>query len=149
MHSLKDDDTIDLLLQTTFSSSLVHLTAHPTSLFRYLSKEYMILPPPLTPDVKFWAVFMSFSERTHEVERLSFGPAGEGSGYNGEMVVEILTRGINTRSRKRGTERRLEGWKSTENSPCAVSDLQDLKPLFSREHATEVFIRRAYSLPGY
>lgn len=92
----------------------------------------------MTADIKFWSIFIPFSERTHEVERLSFGPSGEGSGSGSEFVIEILARGINNHSRKRGTERVLEGWDSNKNLPCSISDLQDLKLLFSQKPVTEV-----------
>ncbi|KXN89977.1 hypothetical protein AN958_04982 [Leucoagaricus sp. SymC.cos] len=137
LHSLKQDETSELFLQTTFSSSLIHLVAHPTALFRHLAKEYMVSPPPMTPDVKFWSVFIPFSERLHEVEKLFFGPGGEGSGGCSEIVIEIIVRGINAQSRKRGTERSLEGWDLTKNTPCAISDLHDLQSLFSQKHKAE------------
>ncbi|KAF5356284.1 hypothetical protein D9756_003805 [Leucocoprinus leucothites] len=137
VQSVQPDETADLLIQTSFSSSLVHLKAHPTSLFRHLSKEYMISPPPITHDIKFWSIFIPFSERVREVERLSFGSDGEGTSCGKEMVVEIQVRGINTHSRKRGSERVLEGWDSRKHTPCAISDLQDLKPLFSPKQVAE------------
>lgn len=133
VHSVKPENTADLFLQTSFSSSLVHLKAHAASLFLHLSKEYMISPPPVTPELKFWSIFIPFSERLDETERLSFGPHGEGSGCSREMVIEILVRGINTQSRKRGTERVLEGWDATRSTPCPVPDLQSLKSLFSQK----------------
>ncbi|XP_006454383.1 hypothetical protein AGABI2DRAFT_182359 [Agaricus bisporus var. bisporus H97] len=97
----------------------------------------MISPPPISPDVKFWSVFIPLSERTHEVDLLSFGPHGEGSGCGTEIVMEILTRGNNSQSRKRVTERTLEGWDSIHSQPCAVSDLQALAPLFLQKQAAE------------
>lgn len=135
---MKHSEAASFLLQTEFSSSLFHLTAHPTSLFHYLYKEYMISPPPISPDVKFWSVFIPLSERTHEVDLLSFGPHGEGSSCGTEIVMEILTRGNNSQSRKRVTERTLEGWDSIHSQPCAVSDLQALAPLFLQKQAAEV-----------
>ncbi|EKM83837.1 hypothetical protein AGABI1DRAFT_117306 [Agaricus bisporus var. burnettii JB137-S8] len=135
---MKHSEAASFLLQTEFSSSLFHLTAHPTSLFHYLYKEYMISPPPISPDVKFWSVFIPLSERTHEVDLLSFGPHGEGSSCGTEIVMEILTRGNNSQSRKRATERTLEGWDSIHSQPCAVSDLQALTPLFLQKQAAEV-----------
>ena len=140
VHSVKPENTADLFLQTSFSSSLVHLKAHAASLFLHLSNEYMISPPPVTPELKFWSIFIPFSERLDETERLSFGPHGEGSGCSREMVIEILVRGINTQSRKRGTERVLEGWDATRSTPCPVPDLQSLKSLFSQKVPIEVFI---------
>ncbi|KAJ3561857.1 hypothetical protein NP233_g9939 [Leucocoprinus birnbaumii] len=136
-HSVQPDDTADLFLQTTFSSSLVLLRAHPTSLIRHLSKEYMIAPPPVTEDIKFWSIFIPFSERAHELDRLSFGSGAEGSGCGREIVVEILTRGVNAQSRKRGTERVLEGWDTNTGTPCQTSDLQSLKLLFSQKQVAE------------
>ncbi|KAF9453767.1 hypothetical protein P691DRAFT_554579 [Macrolepiota fuliginosa MF-IS2] len=138
VHSVELGEVGPLLLQTDFSSSLIHLMAHPTSLFRYLSREYMLPPPPMTPDAKFWGIFLPFSKRMNEVERLSFGIDGEGSSNNGEMVVEILTRGINNQSRKRGTERLLAGWDSNKSLSCSILDLEDLKPLFSQNTTVEI-----------
>lgn len=91
----------------------------------------------MTSDMKFWSIFIPFSERTHEVERLSFGPGGEGTGCSHEMIIEIVIRGTSTQSRKRGIERMLEGWNSIKNLPCAISDLQDLKTLFIQKQAAE------------
>ena len=139
IHSVKPENIADLLLQTSFSSLLVNLKAHATSLFLHLSKEYMISPPPATPEPNFWSIFIPLSERLDEIERLSFGLQGEGSGCNREMIIEILARGINIRARKRGAERVLEGWDATRNMPCSLPDLQSLKSLFSKE-LIEVFI---------
>jgi len=140
IHSVKPENIADLLLQTSFSSLLVNLKAHAISLFLHLSKEYMISPPPVTPEPKFWSIFIPLSERLDEIERLSFGPQGEGSGCNREMIIEILARGINTQAGKRGAERVLEGWNATRNMPCSLPDLQSLKSLFSQKELMEVLI---------
>jgi len=97
----------------------------------------MISPPPATPEPKFWSIFIHLSERLDEIERLSFGPQGQGNGCNKEMIIEILARGING---KRGVERVLEGWDATRNMPCSLPDLQSLKSLFSQKEPVEVFI---------
>lgn len=138
MHSLKPSEIASFLLQTDFSSSLFHLTTHPTSLFHYLFKEYMVSPPPISPDVKFWSVFIPLSERVHEVDHLFLGPQGEGSSCGTEIVMEILSRGNNSRSRRRATERTLEGWNSVKSQPCAISELQSLKLLFLQKSVVEV-----------
>jgi elongator complex protein 5 len=135
---MKPSETASFLLQTDFSSSLFHLTAHPTSLFHYLFKEYMISPPPISPDVKFWSVFIPLSERTHEVDQLFFGPQSEGSSCGTEIVMEVLSRGSNSQTRRRATERTLEGWDSVKPQPYPISELQALRPLFLQKPVVEV-----------
>ncbi|KAG6879706.1 hypothetical protein C0992_012554 [Termitomyces sp. T32_za158] len=125
-----------LLIQPTFSSSLVQLIAHPVVLLTYIAKEYLTPPPPSTPKAKFWNVFLPLSERTHDVERLVFGinSHGEGSGAVTEIVVEVLVRG--GEGRKRGIERELEGWSVTDG-PCEITKLESLKGVWTKKTVAE------------
>ncbi len=76
-------------------------------------------PPASTPD-RFWSVFAPLSARTWEVERIVLGPGGVGLSDEGEIVLQVVTRG-----RGRNVERELDGW--TLNGPCSLSDLDSLK----------------------
>lgn len=115
-------------MSTPFSSSLVHFIAHPPALLQHLSSEFLIQPPPFSPQNKFWSVFLPVSERTHDAERLVFGPRGEGGEHPSEIVIELIVReGI---GRKRGVERVLEGWSSVQDTGfCQLTALESLKDL--------------------
>ena len=91
MHTLAPNALLPILTQTRFSSSLTHLTAHPTALLTHIAAAYLTPPPPLSPPEKFWGVFIPIAERHYESEKLVFGPGGEGSGQL-EFVVEVLVR---------------------------------------------------------
>ncbi|KAH7915809.1 hypothetical protein BJ138DRAFT_877442 [Hygrophoropsis aurantiaca] len=136
-----------LLLQTSFSPTLLHLVAHPSSLLTHVSTTYLTLPPPAGTPEKFWSVFIPVTERTHDSERLVFGTDGHGSnagvwsessgaqkGFR-EFVVEVLVRNGGGEGRKRGVERTLYGWKG--NAPCELAELDSLKSLRVRKRITE------------
>lgn len=136
----------DVLSQTRFSGSLISLTAHPPVLLTHVATEYMTPPPPLSPPEKFWGVFLPISQRHAEVEKLVFGPDGEGSGDK-EIVVEVLVRGADGSGRRRGIERELEGWSLATASACELHELESLKVLWSRRPREQVkaSLRVAYS----
>lgn len=101
----------------------------------HLATQYLTPPPPASSDAKFWRVFLPLSERDHECERLVFGSEGEGSGSTTEFVVEILIRGLHGLGKKRGIERTLEGWSSTEGGSCELTKLESLKTLWRQSNA--------------
>ncbi|KAL4261144.1 Elongator complex protein 5 [Pleurotus pulmonarius] len=79
-----------ILIQSSFSSSLTHITVYPPVILTHLASEYLTPPPPLSPEPKFWGVFLPFSERASETDRLVYGPEGQGSGSQEEIIVQIL-----------------------------------------------------------
>ncbi|KAF4623430.1 hypothetical protein D9613_001854 [Agrocybe pediades] len=123
LHSQSPSSLLPLITQTTFSSSLAHLIAHPPALITHLATEFLMPPPPVSQEAKFWSVFLPVSERIHDTERLIFGStSGEGSSHPSEFVVELIQReGI---GRKRGVQRVLEGW--SYDRPCGLSSLESL-----------------------
>jgi elongator complex protein 5 len=130
-------DVLSLLLQTSFSSSLSQVIAHPPVLFHHLATAYSTPPPPMTQPEKFWSVFTPFVERgpAFEAERLVFGSDGEG-GSGSEFIVELLVRGESGRDGRRGSrgvERSLEGWGA--GQPCSLQSLASLQPVFGRKVA--------------
>ncbi|KAL0951112.1 hypothetical protein HGRIS_007849 [Hohenbuehelia grisea] len=137
LHLTTPCSLLPLLIQTSFSPSLVQFIAHPPVLLTHLATAYLTPPPPHTPEPKFYSVFLPFSERAYETDRLVYGPDGEGSGGLGEMVVEVLVRGGNEGTvRRRGVERSLEGW-STEKGPCDLFSLESLKGLQKSKSVAE------------
>ncbi|RXW23474.1 hypothetical protein EST38_g2382 [Candolleomyces aberdarensis] len=127
-------DLISLVTQASFSASLVHIRGHPTAIVTHLDTEYLTPPPPLSPDVKFWSVFIPLSQRQSDVNELVFGAKGEGSGDYTEIVVEILVRG--GAGKKRNVERELEAW-SLSLGPCQWNDLEALKTIASKRVPVE------------
>lgn len=119
------------LLQASFSSpmSLTHLIMHPPAILHFLAKEFLTPPPPISPEEKFWGVFIPVSERTNEVNRLVYGTGSEGEGGVDEFIVEIVKRGGGD-SRSGRVERVLEGWNAKMSAPAELSVLECLKPLF-------------------
>ncbi|KAG1744875.1 hypothetical protein EDD22DRAFT_786134 [Suillus occidentalis] len=129
---------LELLTQTSLSPTLMHLTAHPPAIITHIASAYFTHPPPAGPAEKFWSVFIPFSERTHESERLVYGPEGNGTSAGAwvskgtrEFVVEILIRG----GSKRGVERSVEGWKG--DVPCDLQALDSLTSIWTRRNAEE------------
>lgn len=120
-------------MQPAFSPSLVCSFARPSALITHLAREYLTPPPPASSDAKFWGVFLPVSERHHECERLVFGSTGEGTGSTTEFVVEVLVRGLHTSGKKRGVERTLEGWSSSEGDACELTKLEGFKTLLKNE----------------
>ncbi|KAJ3762864.1 hypothetical protein EV360DRAFT_34751 [Lentinula raphanica] len=136
LHLTKPSALLPLLLNTTFSPTLIHLIAHPPVLFTHLATEYMTPPPPLSFDAKFWGVFIPFSERGRDVEELVFGQGGEGSGGSEEMVVEVLVRGrSDTSGRRKAVERFLEGWDIVKGTSMELSRLSSLASIWTRQKA--------------
>jgi elongator complex protein 5 len=133
LHVVQSHESKDLvahLSQTSFSPSLVLHTAYPTSLLVHISTNYMTPPPPLSPEPKFWSVFLPISERQHDIDAIVYGGEGSGSHVTEEFVVETITRGGQNGSRKRRAfERNLRGWKSP-NGFCELKDLAQLKGLW-------------------
>ncbi|KAF9654370.1 hypothetical protein BDM02DRAFT_79735 [Thelephora ganbajun] len=133
LHVVQSHESKDLvahLSQTSFSPSLVLHTAYPTSLLLHISANYMTPPPPLSPEPKFWSVFLPISERQHDIDAIVYGGEGSGSYVTEEFVVETIVRGGQNGSRKRRTvERNLRGWKSP-NGFCELKDLAQLGGLW-------------------
>lgn len=135
---LQPSPLLELLTQTSLSPTLMHLTAHPPAIITHIASAYFTHPPPAGPAEKFWSVFIPFSERTHESERLVYGPEGNGTSAGAwvskgtrEFVVEILIRG----GSKRGVERSVEGWKG--DVPCDLQALDSLTSIWTRRNAEE------------
>jgi len=133
LHVVESHETKDLvaqLSQTFFSPSLVLHTAYPTSLLLHISTTYMTPPPPLSPEPKFWSVFLPISERQHDIDAIVYGGGGSGSHATEEFVVETIVRGgRNWSRRKRAIERSLRGWK-VPNGFCELKDLTQLGGLW-------------------
>ncbi|KAJ7361680.1 hypothetical protein DFH08DRAFT_381282 [Mycena albidolilacea] len=136
VHVLSPSPLLPLLCQPGFSPSLTHVVAHPPALLLHLSTEYLTLPPPLSPETKFWGIFLPVSERVHDSERLIFGAEGEGTGDHDELVVEVIVRGDGEGSRRRGVDRTLQGW-SLYRGPCPLSEMIALKSLYTRNVVAE------------
>jgi len=117
------------LSQTSFSPFLVVHTAYPTSLLLHISTNYMTPPPPLSPEPKFWSVFLPISERRHDIDAIVYGGEGSGSHVTEEFVVETIVRGQNGSRKKKTVERNLRGWKSP-NGFCELKDLSQLGGLW-------------------
>lgn len=129
---------LELLNQTSLSPTLIHLVAHPPAIITHIASAYLTHPPPAGSAEKFWSVFIPFSERTHESERLVYGTDGNGTSAGAwvskgarEFVVEILIRG----GSKRGVERTVEGWKG--DVPCELQALESLKSIWTRRKPEE------------
>ncbi|KAG1755242.1 uncharacterized protein EDB91DRAFT_1097944 [Suillus paluster] len=129
---------LGLLTQTSLSPTLMHITAHPPAIITHLASAYLTQPPPAGPAEKFWSVFIPFSERTHESERLVYGPEGNGTSAGAwaskgtrEFVVEVLIRG----GSRRGVERTVEGWKG--DVPCDLQALESLKSIWTGKKAEQ------------
>ena len=130
---------ISLVTQATFTSSLIHLKAHPTAILNHIAVEYLTPPPTaLDRNIKFWGVFIPLSQRQRDVNELVFGSSGEGAGSADEIVVEIIIRGVT--GAKRSVERELEAW-SSDLGPCQWNDLESLRPICSKHSKSEVRIR--------
>ncbi|KAJ7225465.1 hypothetical protein GGX14DRAFT_420632 [Mycena pura] len=134
VHSVAPSSLLLLLCQPVFSLSLTHVISHPTSLISHLSTEYLTLPPPLSPEAKFWGIFLPISGRVSESERLIFGAGGEGAGDDEELVIELIVRGEREGLRRRGVERTLLGW-SLARGVCPLGEIAALKSLTSRNIA--------------
>lgn len=132
---------LSLLTQTSLSSTLTHVIAHPPALITHLATAYFAPPPPAGPAEKFWGVFIPISERAHEIQRLVYGPDGNGTCTGAEndvkeFVVELIIRGSGAESRKRTTQRTLEAWKG--DAPASLEKLECLLSIFSRKQVSEV-----------
>jgi hypothetical protein len=133
LHLVQSHENKDLaahLSQTSFSPSLVLYTAYPASLLLHISTDYLTPPPPLSPEPKFWSVFLPISERQHDIDAIVYGGGGSGAHVTEEFVVETIVRGGQNGSRKRrAVERNLRGWKSS-NGFCELKDLAQLGGLW-------------------
>lgn len=141
VQSYESRDLVAHLSQTSFSLSLVLHTAYPTSLLLHISTNYMTPPPPLSPDPKFWSVFLPISERQHDIDAIVYGGEGSGSHVTDEFVVETITRGGQNGSRKRrAVERNLRGWK-VPNGFCELKDLTQLGSLWGSDKISPETVR--------
>ena len=132
LHVLAPSPLIPLLVQTKLSSSLAHVTAHPFTLLTHLATEYTTPPPPLSPPEKFWSVFIPIAERHYESEKLIFGSAGSGSGER-DFVLEVLLRGADGSGKRRAVERVLEGWSNVKGNVCDLSEMENLRSIWTRK----------------
>ncbi|KAF5390222.1 hypothetical protein D9757_002880 [Collybiopsis confluens] len=138
LHICSPSKILPLIVSTSFSPSITHLIAHPPVLITHLAEEYMTPPPPLSPDVKFWGLFIPISERNRDTESLIFGPGGDGSGGHSEMVVEAIVRGgQDVSGRRKAAERFLEGWDLDQSRPVPLSQLRTLASIWKRKVVTE------------
>jgi elongator complex protein 5 len=135
---LQPSPLLELLTQISLSPTLMHLTAHPPAIITHIASAYLTHPPPAGSAEKFWSVFIPFSERTHESERLVYGLDGNGTSTGAlvskgmrEFVVEVIIRG----GSKRGVERTVEGWKG--DLPCELQALESLKSIWTRRKPEE------------
>ena len=141
VQSHESKELVTHLSQTSFSPSLMLYTAYPTSLLLYMSTNYLTPPPPLSPEPKFWSVFLPISERQHDIDAIVFGGSGSGSHVAEEFVVETIVRGgQNVSRKKRGVERGLRGWKSL-GGPCELKDLSQLGGLWGSKKASPETVR--------
>lgn len=98
----------------------------------------MTPPPPLSSSEKFWSIFIPVAERHYESDKLVFGSAGSGSGEK-DFVVEVLIRGADASGRgRRAAERVLEGWSSANGAPCELSDLENLRNVWTTRKSLDV-----------
>ncbi|KAJ7254058.1 hypothetical protein B0H12DRAFT_569788 [Mycena haematopus] len=134
VHVLSPSPLLPLLCQPGFSPSLTHVISHPPAVLVHMSTEYLTLPPPLSPEAKFWSIFLPVSERVYESERLIFGAEGEGTGDDDELVIEIVVRGDGEGLRRRGVDRTLQGW-SFARGPHPLSEMIALQSMYSRNTA--------------
>ena len=127
-----------MLSATSFSTSITHILCHPPVLLTHLASAYLTQPHPLSNPEKYWGVFIPFSERAYESEKLVFGPNGDGGGgtVKGELVVEILVR-AGGEGRRRAVERVLEGWADAKGGPCELSAMESLKSIWHKKFVTE------------
>ncbi|KAL0072023.1 hypothetical protein AAF712_000946 [Marasmius tenuissimus] len=130
LHICTPSPLLPLLTSAAFSSSLAHIIARPPEILTELAKEYLTFPPPISPEAKFWSVYIPLSEREHESERLIL--EGRGSGNPDEFVVEVILRGATDASgRRKGVERVLEGW-DTKSGPVRLEQLTSLSQLWKK-----------------
>jgi len=116
----------DHILAPRLAPTLAHIVAHPPALLLHLATAQLMPPPPVSRPDRFWHVFSPLSSRTWEVEEIVLGPGGGGPRHDGEMAIEVVTRapeGVG-----RNLERDLLGW--LRDSPCLLSELDSLKPIF-------------------
>jgi len=138
--SSSSSSLLSILTQTSFSSSLTHIIAHPTSLLLHISSNYLCPPPPLSTPQKFWSIFVPISQRHSETDKLVFGADGLGNSVNDdEFVVELLVRGGPAQAdhggtvagrKKRTIDRTLQGW-SPRIGLCELKELNGLQSLWS------------------
>lgn len=144
LHVVESHESKDLvahLSQTSFSPSLVLHTAYPTSLLLHISTNYMTPPPPLSPEPKFWSVFIPISERQHDIDSIIYGGEGSGSHVAKELVVETIARGGQDGNRKRrAVERNLRGWKSP-GGFCELNGLARLGDLWGPNKTSAETVR--------
>ncbi|KAF8922492.1 hypothetical protein CPB85DRAFT_1450478 [Mucidula mucida] len=136
LHIQGPSPLLPFLIQTSFSSSLNHLIVHPPALFHYLATEYLSPPPPASPEVKFWGIFIPVSERISDVTRIVYGTGGEGSGGSEEFIVEVVSRGGENGGRRKAVERVLEGWDIKQSLAVELAEMSSLKALFGQPTAT-------------
>ncbi|KLO14438.1 hypothetical protein SCHPADRAFT_965750 [Schizopora paradoxa] len=160
LHLTLHSNVLPLLQQPSFTSSLVHISAHPPALLTYIASEFLTPPPSSSSSsstdpatLKFWNIFIPLTQRnrTGEVESLVFGQRDRPGGTQDEIVLEVLTRShsgelstfggtsaaIHKGNRRRAVDRVLEGWQIAKGEPCKLEDLVSLKSVWRQNVVVE------------
>ncbi|KAH6917335.1 hypothetical protein BKA70DRAFT_1555865 [Coprinopsis sp. MPI-PUGE-AT-0042] len=128
---------LSLLVQPSFSSSLLHIRAHPPGILSHLATEYLTPPPPYSPVPKFWNVFTPLSERGHAMNEMVFGNNPQIARGNKEILLElVIRRPAGQGAKKRSVERELEAW-SESRGPCEWTELECLKSITNKSTSLE------------
>ncbi|KDQ18276.1 hypothetical protein BOTBODRAFT_554947 [Botryobasidium botryosum FD-172 SS1] len=118
---------LPLLLPSSFSQTLTHITLHSPALLASLSESYLTPPPPYSPPEKFWSLFIPTASR-REGERLGMVERSWKEG-----VAEIC---IREKGARKGIVRVLEGWKYVNTGggvvDCAWDELDAMKVVVDR-----------------
>ncbi|KAH8988846.1 hypothetical protein EDB92DRAFT_1935645 [Lactarius akahatsu] len=110
----------DHILAPRLSPTLAHVVAHPPALLLHLATAQLMPPPPAGRPDRFWHVFSPLASRTWEVEEIVLGPGGGGARNDwGDGDRSGVGRNL---------EKELLGW--LRDSPCSLSELDSLKPIF-------------------
>ena len=129
---------LSLFIQPSFSSSLLHIRAHPPGIITHLAAEYFTPPPPYSPIPKFWSVFVPFSEREHTMKELVFGNNPQIARGTKEILLEVILRQpAGQATKRRSIERELEAWSETLGF-CQWTQLECLKSITGKSTSLDV-----------
>ncbi|EAU93026.2 hypothetical protein CC1G_06746 [Coprinopsis cinerea okayama7 len=136
LHGL-EPKLISLLIQPSFTPSLMYLKGHPPGIVAHIATEYLTPPPPYSTIPKFWSIFTPLSERRYTVNELVFGTKSEIHKEVEEILLEVLVRRPGGQgSKKRSIERELEAW-SANVGPCEWTQLDTLRSVWSKSAISE------------
>ncbi|PVG00661.1 hypothetical protein CPB86DRAFT_182174 [Serendipita vermifera] len=125
---------IQHLTSTSFSSHITYLRLHAPDVLLHLQSAFLLPPPPLSTEAKFYNIFSPFTSRERrEGEELAFGSKSRPDIPREETVVEIVHRSASSR---KGVERSLEGW-IDHKGPSSLQDLSSLKECFANRSNTQ------------